>query len=114
MSDIERMFGWDPLKPSCFSCHWYSPNEEHGDYGNLLSADPWCLSFDESFEDLPYGSPQDNAPAECIETGRFSLDFYYAFWQSPFCESLDGSDECTKKAFDGFIWWMENIKAVGL
>jgi len=113
MSDIERIQGWSPHKPSCYSCHSYSSNEEYGDYGNLLSADPWCLSFDCNEDDLP-GLPFDDAPQNCVLTGRYSLDVYYAFWASPFCENLDGSDESMDKAFAGFIWWLENIKAVGL
>ena len=111
MSNIESIQGWHPYIPRCYSCSHYSPGLEYGDYGQILSEEPWCHSFNAPMEDLPW-SMFDKIPGYCRANGRYELDWHYAFWASPFCENLDGSDESTKRAFDGFVLWMENIKAV--
>ena len=115
MSDIESIQGWHPHKPSCYSCIYYDPGIEHGDYGVVLSVDPNC--FNEQLlldQDNAPEFPYDDAPQSCISSGRYQLAVYDAFWASPFCNNLDGSDESVDKAFAGFVWWLENIKAVGI
>ena len=115
MSDIEHMQGWHPYKPSCYSCTYYDEGTEYGDYGVLLSCNPNCfnegLMLDQ--EDAPE-FPYDDAPLDCVVSGRYTLDLYHAFWTSPFCTEMDGSEEVMGKAFNGLVWWLENIKAVGI
>lgn len=108
---------WSPHHAMCRSCLYYIIDYEPRDYAMPLFCGIYCGKH--GFEDKDgLGFPFDPAPESCISLGNYQLDLENAFWNSPFSDlntkRFEDVEVMLQRAFNGFLWWLQNVKAVGV
>jgi hypothetical protein len=119
MPEYGEIGEWHPDKARCYDCQYFSVEWEPRDYAPPLFCGIVCLAEGKRYEDGDgSGFPFDPAPAECIESGQYQLDIEPIFWTSSFADIPAKTFEETEKQvnyqIDELLFWLENIKAVGL